>query len=118
LGLQNKLKCHGSATVGERGQIVLPAELRKEFGIKPGDKLIVLAGQQGNLQSTVLMKSEAVAKMLEHFTEMGKMIYEGKRELESVQKEVQEGIQEFCESGTGKPKKAGQGKKGKAGKRN
>ncbi len=41
-----KLKCHGSTTVGERGQIVLPAEARKLFDIKPGDKLIVLG--EGN----------------------------------------------------------------------
>jgi AbrB family looped-hinge helix DNA binding protein len=33
----------GSVTVGERGQIVIPAEVRKSFKIKSGDKLIVLA---------------------------------------------------------------------------
>jgi AbrB family looped-hinge helix DNA binding protein len=36
-----KGKIYGSATVGERGQIVIPAEVRKSFKIKPGDKLIV-----------------------------------------------------------------------------
>lgn len=99
MGPQDKLKCHGSTTVGERGQIVLPAELRKEFGIKPGDKLIVLAGEHGDFQSTVLMKSEAVTKMLEHFTEMGKMLQEGSRGLEGLQKEGLKKMQEFRESG-------------------
>jgi len=33
---------YGSVTVGERGQIVIPAEARAELGIKPGDKLIVM----------------------------------------------------------------------------
>ncbi|MBN8690442.1 MAG: AbrB/MazE/SpoVT family DNA-binding domain-containing protein [Armatimonadetes bacterium] len=33
---------YGSVTVGERGQIVIPAEARAELQIKPGDKLIVM----------------------------------------------------------------------------
>jgi AbrB family looped-hinge helix DNA binding protein len=32
----------GSATVGERGQVVIPADARKKLGIQPGDKLLVL----------------------------------------------------------------------------
>ena len=31
-----------TATVGERGQIVLPIEARELFGIKPGDTLLLL----------------------------------------------------------------------------
>lgn len=33
---------YGSVTVGERGQIVIPAEARAELGIQPGDKLLVM----------------------------------------------------------------------------
>ena len=32
---------YGSATIGERGQIVVPAEARKECDIHAGDKLLV-----------------------------------------------------------------------------
>ena len=32
---------YGAVTVGERGQIVIPAEARKEQGIEPADKLLV-----------------------------------------------------------------------------
>lgn len=32
----------GSSTVGERGQVVIPAEAREEFGIQAGDKLMVM----------------------------------------------------------------------------
>lgn len=32
----------GASTVGERGQIVIPADARKKLGINPGDKLLVL----------------------------------------------------------------------------
>jgi len=34
---------HGVVTMGERGQVVIPAEIRKEFNINSGDKLVVLA---------------------------------------------------------------------------
>jgi AbrB family looped-hinge helix DNA binding protein len=33
---------YGSVTVGERGQIVIPAEARAALGIQPGDKLLVM----------------------------------------------------------------------------
>jgi AbrB family looped-hinge helix DNA binding protein len=32
---------YGTTTVGERGQVVIPAEARKAMGIKKGDKLLV-----------------------------------------------------------------------------
>ena len=31
----------GAVTVGERGQIVIPADARKQCGMEPGDKLLV-----------------------------------------------------------------------------
>jgi len=40
-----KGKYAGTVTVGAKGQIVIPGEVRKLFGIRPGDTLIVLADQ-------------------------------------------------------------------------
>lgn len=34
---------YGAVTVGERGQIVIPAEARRVLDIKPGDKLLVFS---------------------------------------------------------------------------
>lgn len=36
-------KVYGAATIGERGQLVIPVDLRKEMKIKSGDKLMVFA---------------------------------------------------------------------------
>jgi AbrB family looped-hinge helix DNA binding protein len=39
---------YGVVTVGERGQIVIPAEARRQQGFKPGDKLLVFAHPFGH----------------------------------------------------------------------
>lgn len=43
MGDLSKGKIYGAVTVGEKGQVVIPAEIRKALKIKPGDKLIVIA---------------------------------------------------------------------------
>ncbi len=48
---------YGSITVSERGQIVIPAEARRDFDIQVGDKLLVL----GDLsQGLALMKASTM----------------------------------------------------------
>ena len=39
----------GTATVGGRGQIVIPKEARCFFGIEPGDTLLILGDSEGGL---------------------------------------------------------------------
>ena len=41
-----KDKYVGICKVGEKGQIVIPVEARKMFGIKPGDSIIVLCDKE------------------------------------------------------------------------
>lgn len=48
----------GTATVGDRGQVVIPAEARKKFGINPGDKVLVLEHPHG--AGIVLCKIDAM----------------------------------------------------------
>ena len=42
-------KFYGSVTVSERGQIVIPAEARKDFDVKAGDKLLVFGDLEQGL---------------------------------------------------------------------
>jgi len=43
---QLKGKYVWTATVGEKGQIVIPKQAREIFGIKPGDTLLLLGDEQ------------------------------------------------------------------------
>ena len=36
----------GVATIGEKGQIVIPKKARDVFGLKPGDQLLVLGDEK------------------------------------------------------------------------
>ncbi len=67
-------KCYGSTTVGERGQIVLPAELREKLAIKTGDKFLVIGSEKKNDPEgvVVLIKGDVVAKFVSQLKEFSK----------------------------------------------
>lgn len=54
---------HGSVTVGDRGQIVIPAEARQQLGILPGDKLLVMRDPKVN--GLMVCKLESFMAMLQ-----------------------------------------------------
>ncbi len=51
----------GSVTVGERGQVVIPAEARERCRIQPGDKLLAFIHPAG--EGVLLVKLEAALNM-------------------------------------------------------
>ena len=59
---------YGSATVGERGQVVIPAEARKNLDIHPGDKLLVMRHphEKGGI---VLCKIDAMRELFSSLLE-------------------------------------------------
>lgn len=56
-----KDKFVGISKVGEKGQIVIPKEVRQMFDIQPGDSLVVLCDKEKGI---ALIKAEAI----ENFT--------------------------------------------------
>ena len=62
--MNKKMIFYGSSTVGERGQIVLPAKMRKEFNIKKGDKLLVIGNSI--LNHINLVSQETLNKYFEN----------------------------------------------------
>ncbi len=59
-------KLYGTATVGTKGQIVIPADAREELGIEPGDKLYIA----GSPSKKVLfcLKEEQLRSLIEKIT--------------------------------------------------
>ena len=49
---------YGTVKVGDRGQVVIPADVRKDLDIKPRDILLVMTGRYGRGLS--MIKADAV----------------------------------------------------------
>ncbi len=54
---------YGAVTVGERGQIVIPAEARAALNLQPGEKLLVL--QHPIHQGLVIFRLESVREFMD-----------------------------------------------------
>lgn len=52
------MSIYGTVKVGDRGQVVIPARARKDFSIKPGDLLLVVAGK--NRRGIAMVKADAM----------------------------------------------------------
>ncbi len=57
------VEVYGSVKVGERGQVVIPSQARKEYDIKPGDLLIVVGAPM--MDGVALIKAEVVKEIIE-----------------------------------------------------
>jgi len=65
-------RVYGAATVGERGQIALPADARRELSIDPGDKLMVFGNKLNG--SIVLIKADVFEGFADFFmTKLNKL---------------------------------------------
>lgn len=60
-------KLFGTATVGTKGQVVIPAEAREAFGIEPGDRLYVVGSQSHKM--VCLLQEEQLRSMIEQLTD-------------------------------------------------
>jgi len=69
---------YGSVTVGERGQVVIPAEARNDLNIRPGDKLLIM--RHPVYDGLMVTKLEAFREFLDEFNT-------GFRRVESLQPE-------------------------------
>lgn len=68
LGRSKGYHIFGTAKVGERGQIVIPKEARKIFGIEPGDTLLILGDEKNGI---LVSKPDVIENIAEEL--LGKM---------------------------------------------
>jgi AbrB family looped-hinge helix DNA binding protein len=57
----------GTTTLGERGQVVIPAEARKTLAVEAGDKFVVFGDKRGN--SVTLVKADVISQFANVFLE-------------------------------------------------
>lgn len=62
-------KFYGSASVGARGQIVIPSELREDAEIESGDKLLFL-GRSGKKKGFMVKKPERLLEIEEEIRKL------------------------------------------------
>lgn len=60
-------KLYGTATVGTKGQVVIPADARDELDIKTGDRLYVVGSPQKKFVGFI--KEEQLRELVEHITD-------------------------------------------------
>ena len=62
----SKKKLYGTATIGTKGQVVIPADAREELGLESGDRLYVMNAMHGG--GVVLLKEEMLEAFVEQIT--------------------------------------------------
>lgn len=60
-------KLYGTATVGTKGQVVIPSDARDEIGIKTGDRLYVVGSTSKKFIGFI--KEEQFRQLVEHITD-------------------------------------------------
>ncbi|MBA7674887.1 hypothetical protein ES703_83112 [subsurface metagenome] len=55
-------KFYGATTLGERGQVVVPAEARKDLNLSPSTKVMVFGAPMG--EGLLIVKADSIAEML------------------------------------------------------
>jgi len=58
---------YGAVTVSDRGQIVIPAQARRELGIEIGEKLLVISGPGDGL---ILVRASALNRIVSRWAEL------------------------------------------------
>ncbi len=57
-------KLYGTATVGTKGQVVIPANAREEMGVNTGDRLYVLGSPKKGI--VMMLREDMLDKFIEH----------------------------------------------------
>ena len=64
--MQHEKKLYGTATVGSKGQVVIPADAREQLNIQPGDRLYVIGSPHASVLGFI--KEEQIEQFLEHMS--------------------------------------------------
>lgn len=77
---EKKIRLAGTATLGPKGQVVIPAEVRESMGIVPGDKLITLQICKQDHNAVAFITEDQAQKLIDR---MGAQVADLKDALEN-----------------------------------
>jgi len=60
----DQVEFYGAAVVSEKGQVIIPAELRKRFDINTGDRLLMIGAEKKGVWGIFLTRSEVVSNVV------------------------------------------------------
>lgn len=80
MGTPGAKKLYGTATVGTKGQIVIPADAREELNIQPGDRLYVLGSMHAS--GIVLLKEDMIEDIVEKMSAQIEGFHEAKKHID------------------------------------
>lgn len=66
-------RVYGSTVMGERGQIVIPAEAREKLNIKKGDQFLVLS-HSPKKEALVLMPMSMISEFIDGFRQVAEQV--------------------------------------------
>jgi len=65
MGTHEFPKILGTATLNEKGQLVIPVEARNSLGLTPGSRVVIMSSTQR--PALVLVKAEDIEAMVQEF---------------------------------------------------
>ncbi len=67
MGFHKHISLAGTVTVGPKGQVVIPVEVREKMNIAPGDKMIVLYAD--DKRAVALLPESAAERFISHLSD-------------------------------------------------
>ncbi|MBN1953725.1 MAG: AbrB/MazE/SpoVT family DNA-binding domain-containing protein [Anaerolineae bacterium] len=68
---RKRVRFYGAVTVSDRGQIVVPAEARRDLGIEVGEKLLAVSGPGGWL---IFIPASILGEMLAQWADVARLL--------------------------------------------
>lgn len=82
MGIPPKPTFYGTATIGTKGQIVIPADAREHLDLQPGDKVVVFGIKERGMVGMCKLESveQLFAQMSAHLEHIRHVIDKSKQE--------------------------------------
>ncbi len=76
--VEKKSQFYGAVTVSDRGQVVIPAQARRDLEIEIGEKLLVMSGPGGGL---LLVRASIVGQMFAEWADLFRQLQNNEFEI-------------------------------------